>query len=515
MSTVVLRDYQRTAIEGARRAFRDGHKRIIISAPTGAGKTEIAMALISSAVEKGSRVSFVADRRSLVQQTSQRFTAAGIRHGVLMANDTVGVNEPVRVESAQTIQSRGLRVGTDLFVMDEVHEIRPELIRLIAESGAVLVGLTATPFPAALAEPIEEGGPPRYETMVSTVTTDRLIAQEHLCPFDVVAPVAVVDTAGVEIQGGEFKRDAIKDRIMRIVGDVVPTWTRQLEERYAYQTMPTIVFGATVDDAEAIQHEFREAGYPARLVSSREDDDQNRRTIEEFREGEFDVLVNCAMLSRGTDFPRATILIDAYPMRKILTPIQRYGRVMRTFPGKERALLIDHAENWLTMRERILAFYSAGPEWPPPEHAHKTAREKEPPRDSVCKSCRTVIPPGDAKCPACGRMRPVRTFGGKGSTLERVNGDLQLIDSVTGEASLYGGELWPEVCTEALRLAKGDEERAKKRAFASFRAITGQWPPTKQLTPLDRAPDPAVSDLMRRNFQAWLIARKAREGKAA
>ena len=182
-----------------------------------------------------------------------------------------------------------------------------------------------------------EDAPPRYEALVSTVTTDKLIADGHLCPFDVVAPVAVVDTEGVKVQGGEFHKPTLKDRIMRIVGEIVPTWRAQLDERFGGAVQPTIAFGATVDDAEAIQREFRDAGYNARLVSSREDDEENKLTIDAFRDGEFDVLVNCAMVSRGTDFPRATILIDAYPMRKILTPIQRYGRIMRTFPGKTRS----------------------------------------------------------------------------------------------------------------------------------------------------------------------------------
>ena len=357
--------------------------------------------------------------------------------------------------------------------------------------------------------------PPRYEAMVSTVTTDRLIADSHLCPFDVVAPVAVVDTTGVRVQGGEFHKPTLKDRIMRIVGEIVPTWRAQLDERFGGKVQPTIVFGATVDDAEAIQREFRDAGYPARLVSSREDDDENKRTINAFRDGEFDVLVNCAMLSRGVDFPRAAILVDAYPMRKILTPIQRYGRIMRTFPGKARALLIDHSENWLLMREPILAFYTGGPQWPPPEAANKAARDKKPDRDSICKSCRTIIPPGENVCPGCGKARPVRTYGGAGSTLERVNGHLKLIDSVTGAASIYGGDLWPEVCTEAWQQARGDNVRAKKRALASYRSITGNWPPTRAFTPLDRPPDPAVADLMRRNFQAWIISKRAASGARA
>ena len=514
--TFELRPYQVAAVDGAKELFRQGHKRIVLSMATGGGKTECAMAILQASIEKGSKVSFVADRRSLVKQTSERFTKSGIRHGILMGNDTIGTLESTRVESAQTILSRGLRQGTDLFVVDESHCVFPALIKLIADSGAYLVGLTATPFPAKMADPIDShlpieqqspDSPPRYEAMVSSVTTDQLIADGYLCPFDVVAPESVVDVEGVKVQSGEFDKKEIGKRIMRIVGDIVSTWEQQLEDRYGGEIQPTVVFGASIDDAEQLQKEFRKRGYPARIVSSREDDDHNQTTINAFRDGEFDILVNCSILSRGTDFPRATILCDAYPMRKMLTPIQRYGRVMRTFPGKERATVIDYGENWISMRDSIMSFYTSGPVWPPPEASNKNARDKKPPRDAICKACRTVMSPEDAVCPACGTPKPVRKFGGQGSKLERVDGVLKVIDSVSGEASIYGGDLWAEVCTEVRRTA-GTGERAYKRSLASYRAITGTWPPTRNMQFLDREPDPAVAGLMRRNFQAWLLSKK-------
>ena len=167
------------------------------------------------------------------------------------------------------------------------------------------------------------------------------------------------------------------------------------------------------------------------------------------------------------------------------------------------------------MRDAILAFYTGGPEWPPPADANKSARDKKPDRDSICKSCRTVIPPGAAVCPGCGKAREVRTYGGSGSTLVRVNGTLKLIDSVTGAASAYGGNLWPEVCTEALRQSRGDSERAYKKALASYKSITGHFPASRSLKPLDRPPDPAVCDLMDRNFKAWIIAKRAAGGARA
>ena len=511
-----LRDYQEAAIESAREKLRDGARRIIIGMPTGGGKTEVAMSMIRAAVDKGSSASFIADRRSLIQQTSRRFSDAGIAHGVLMGKDTYGTSMNVRVESAQTIQSRGLR-KSDFFVMDEVHEVRPDIVRMIAESGAILIGLTATPFPALLSEPIDshlkkeeqkKGAPPRYEGLVSTITTDKLIADGYLCPFDVIAPEASIDTEGVKTQGGEFHRPSLAKRVMRIVGDIVPTWRGVLDDRYGGEIQPTIAFCVSVDEAEILQNEFRKGGLSARIVSSRETDEHNQKTIEAFRTGEFDVLVNCAMLSRGNDFPRAVIGIDAYPMKKILTPIQRIGRFLRTFDGKEKATIIDHAENWLHMRDKILSFYNFGPEWPPPESANKNARKKKPERDAICKHCRTVIPPGDKTCPGCGKEKPAIRYGGEGRKLERVDGKLKLIDSITGEVSAYGGDLWPEICTQAVKIARGDSNRARRRAIASFKAITGKWPP-REMKYVKGEPDPAVVDLMHRKFQAWIIAKNA------
>ena len=69
-------------------------------------------------MEKGRRAEFICDRQNLIRQTSGRFDNAGIRHGVLMGDESVAVREPIRVSSAQTIKSRGLRAG-ELFVVDE------------------------------------------------------------------------------------------------------------------------------------------------------------------------------------------------------------------------------------------------------------------------------------------------------------------------------------------------------------------------------------------------------------
>ena len=71
--TLSLYDYQAVAVEQLRDGIRSGARRQILAMPTGAGKTETAIHLIQEAQRKASRVWFIVDRVTLVDQTVERF----------------------------------------------------------------------------------------------------------------------------------------------------------------------------------------------------------------------------------------------------------------------------------------------------------------------------------------------------------------------------------------------------------------------------------------------------------
>ena len=52
MSALELRDYQQEAIARVRRGLMQGHKRQLLTMPTGSGKTEVACGLIEAVAEK-------------------------------------------------------------------------------------------------------------------------------------------------------------------------------------------------------------------------------------------------------------------------------------------------------------------------------------------------------------------------------------------------------------------------------------------------------------------------------
>src|SRR3954469_4361713 len=73
-----LRDHQATGIDDLRNALRDGHRRPMLQAPCGAGKTLLTAAIVEMALAKGKRVLFVVPSIDLVDQTVEAFCAEGL-----------------------------------------------------------------------------------------------------------------------------------------------------------------------------------------------------------------------------------------------------------------------------------------------------------------------------------------------------------------------------------------------------------------------------------------------------
>ena len=74
-----LRDYQHGSLDALRAGFAQGKRAQILYAPTGAGKTEMAIALLDATKKKSNRAAMLLDRIILCDQTSQRLDHAAHR----------------------------------------------------------------------------------------------------------------------------------------------------------------------------------------------------------------------------------------------------------------------------------------------------------------------------------------------------------------------------------------------------------------------------------------------------
>ena len=104
----VLRIDQQRAIELLRASLAFGHRRPMLQAPTGFGKTLLASHVVRMAREKGRHVVFCVPALDLIDQTLASFWQDGIGDvGVIQADHIeTDWSRPVQIASVQTLMRR-------------------------------------------------------------------------------------------------------------------------------------------------------------------------------------------------------------------------------------------------------------------------------------------------------------------------------------------------------------------------------------------------------------------------
>ncbi len=408
-----LRDYQEAAIQKLREGFAAGHTSQVLYLGTGGGKTEIAIAMLDAAKKKGSKAAMLLDRIVLCDQTSLRLQKYGIDHGVLQAGHwRYRPYEAIQVCSAQTIEKRGEFPGLDLLIIDECHAQRAKTTEFVKNNPHIkVIGLTATPFTKGMGK--------MYTNVVSTITTKQLVDHGNLVPLRVYI-AKEIDMAGAKKVAGEWSQSEATERGIKITGDVVSEWVSKTLEIFG-RPRKTIVFSAGVDHGADLAQKFQEAGHNFICISYRDDDQYKKDVIEAFSHPDTDIcgLIATDILTKGFDVPDVMIGISARPFSKSLSShIQQMGRVMRSHPGKDFAVWLDHSGNYLRFRDDWDEVFELGvselDDGKEKTKKELTQKEKE---ASKCPACKAFWPAKSDTCACCGfvrvRMNTVQSVKGQ------------------------------------------------------------------------------------------------------
>jgi superfamily II DNA or RNA helicase len=383
-----LRPYQAQSIDALRHGFRNKHTRQVLCAATGAGKSRIAESMIQSAIDKGSRIMFVCERRVLVDQMSAHLDHAGIDHGVLMAGHwRFRPDRLVQVVSAQTLERMESIPAVDLVILDEVHALlRASILRLMdAQPTLRVIGLTATPFHPVLGK--------YFSSVVNVITMEELVKQGYLVPFRVFA-AKEIDTSGLKVVAGEWKKDDLEKRGQQIVGDVVADYIRISHEVYGGYRK-TICFSCGIAHGAELAQKFNEAGINAVQISSESDEDFRTEVLRDFARPDSDIkiVISVAILSRGFDQSDVDHVILARPLKKSFSEfVQMIGRGARIHDGKNFCTVQDNSGNWLRFAEEWETLY------------HDGVQELGQGQDAKAKKEPSLEDKAAAKCPRCGLM---------------------------------------------------------------------------------------------------------------
>lgn len=355
-------------------------KRGLLSLPTGAGKTRIAVEALVNAVKVGEisgPILWVAQSDELCEQAVRTWgyvwQAVGpqrqLRINRLWASneaDPFDTDVQVVVATIQKLQgcfrdplydwlSRATCV-----VVDEAHSsIGPSYTALLHWLGlgrgndrCPLIGLTATPF---------RGGEEETRRLVGRYGGRRLdVGALGDDPYMRLQELGVLAKVNHELISGttinlsdkelsELERTRLFpasaserigkdfDRNMMILDSI-----KQLPRDW-----PILLFATSVDHAQTMAAFLSMEGIPASSVSSYTEAGARRHYIEAFRTGELRVLTNYAVLTTGFDAPAVRAI---YVTRPTFSPVlyqQMIGRGLRgpKNGGKERCLIVNVKDN--------------------------------------------------------------------------------------------------------------------------------------------------------------------------
>ena len=400
------RPYQRAAIDSLYRYWETESGNPLIVAPCGAGKSLIIAFFIREAMEyPGTRILILTHRRELLQQNEAELKDIWPQAPTGFYSAGIGRKDRRAPILFAGIQSIAKKIHTfdpfDLVLIDEAHLVPRKQQTQYGHAINTLkqmnphtrfVGLTATHYRLDSGL-LHEGDDALFDAVTYEIPVMDLIEQGHLCEVVGKRGAQVADLTGVKMRGGEFiasQAEAAFD---------LPELTRAACDeivRYGATRRAWLIFASGVDHAEHIRDALRGLGVDAEAVSGKTPKDERDALVERFKAGRLKCLVNCDVLTIGFNAPICDMGVLLRATASTALYVQIVGRMMRTFPNKDDALLLDYGGNV----ERHGPIDDVRPRRPGKGGGEAPIK--------ACPSCHELVAASTATCPACGYEWPPR-----------------------------------------------------------------------------------------------------------
>lgn len=403
---IQLRDYQRAAIDSLYEYWRHEKGNPLIVAPTGSGKSIMIAQFIREAMEyPDTRILVLSHRKELLEQDEAELrrlwpdAPTGFYSAGLGRRDR---HAPILFAGIQSVHSRLHTLDPfELVLIDESHLVPPKTSTMYGRAMGMLnlmnpqtryVGYTATPYRLDSGL-LHEGKGALFDRITYEIPVRTLIDQGHLCEVVGKRGAEVADLSSVHKRAGEFvakEAEAAFD---------VPELTREAAREivsYGQRRRAWLIFASGVKHAEHVRDAIREHGIDCEMVHGGMAKAERANLIERFKAGRLRCLVNVDVLTTGFNAPICDMGVLLRATASTALYVQIAGRLMRTYPGKANALLLDYGGNV----ERHGPIDQVRPK--PPGEGGGEAPAK------ACPSCHSIVAASAMECPDCGYQFPER-----------------------------------------------------------------------------------------------------------
>ena len=332
-----LFDYQKEAILNTYFTGRGG----TILLPTGAGKTTCALKMV--ALYDRPTLILVHTKDLLFQWEKAIKGAIGVSPTLYGA----GKNEKfgdITVAMIQSLQSpKGSKrdlTGFDVLVADECHRIPADKAFSVAMRcpAKVRIGITATPNR-------EDNRQLRIYGCTGSVTVS-YTAEQLIDSGNLVEPDFVFYKIPNWESCGFKKKMKWQDAVSYgIIGNRYRNTKIVAAATGLYNEGKSVLICVDrIDHGEIIESMLVDADIPCVFLYSDADDSDRKSTLSTFGTDKDFVLIS-TLVKEGIDIPSMDSVILAAGGKSAIAAIQKIGRVMRPYPGKEVATVVDFADS--------------------------------------------------------------------------------------------------------------------------------------------------------------------------
>lgn len=334
-----LREHQEEALESLRRMRSEGDTIALLYHATGTGKTVTA---VEDARSIGGKTLFIGHTQELIEQAKGTFEK-------LWSEATCGVYMgEVKEKEAQVIcgsvQSVSRNIEEfkeeefDYIIIDEAHHGAADSYKKILShfKPRFTLGLSATPERADGEDVLE-----LFKNVAHKMDLETAVKQGILAEVRCIRVKTNVDISDVRIRGIKYDSRDLESKLF------VPERNNLLVDTYInyVKGKRTVVFCASVHNAEQVAEAFKEKGIKAEAVSGSLKKSKRDRILKDYEEGRITVLCACDLLNEGWDSPRTEVLFMARPTMSKTIYMQQLGRGTRKAEGKDYLLVFDFIDN--------------------------------------------------------------------------------------------------------------------------------------------------------------------------
>ena len=388
-----LRKYQEKSISELRKNILNGFKKLILCAPTGAGKTIMFTYMVSRAIEKSKKCLIVTDRTELLTQAGGSLENFGLKPIEIKPNKKINsLNGCLYVGMAQTLKRRlkdemyiEFLNSLDLIIFDEAHKQEFNNLMPFISKSCVVIGATATPFREGNQISLHEF----YNNIIEVVSISELIKDKFLANPHTYG--VKVDLSKVKTKGGDYDQDQVAK-----VYDEVKMY-HGVYENYIKITpnKKGIIFASNIASSIQLVNNFKSKGLPIEHIDGSTPTAERKRILKWFKETPNALISNVGILNAGFDEPNIEVVILYRATKSISLFLQMCGRGSRVTEIKKDFTILDFGNN-----VKRHGFWEQERNWD-----LKKKKKKEgvaPVKD--CPECSCILPARLMECPECNHV---------------------------------------------------------------------------------------------------------------